>query len=146
VDNNQTEGGTLPDLEGRRAELYARLASTGDFRRGSISENYRRCGKPNCACAQPRHPGHGPRFLWTRSTAGGKTKGRQLSSGELEKVRQELANYKDFVATTEAIVEVNEEICEARAVPPLAEDAPPGGPGAGKGGSSTGSGRPSRRK
>jgi hypothetical protein len=25
----------------------------------------RRCGKPNCVCAQPDHPGHGPRYLWT---------------------------------------------------------------------------------
>ena len=58
--------------------LYEQLAATGDFRRGSISENYRRCGKPNCACAQPDHPGHGPRYLWTRTVAGRGTKGRQL--------------------------------------------------------------------
>ena len=61
---------SLPELETRRARLYARLAAIGDFRRGGISENYRRCGKPNCACAQPGHPGHGPRFLWTRTVAG----------------------------------------------------------------------------
>ena len=55
------------ELEQQRDRLYAELAATGDFRRGSISENYRRCGKPNCACAQPDHPGHGPRYLWTRT-------------------------------------------------------------------------------
>ncbi|MGH3519041.1 MAG: DUF6788 family protein [Haloechinothrix sp.] len=50
------------------------MAGTGDFRRGSVIENYRRCGKPNCACAQPDHPGHGPRYLskpprsWTSTT------------------------------------------------------------------------------
>jgi len=48
---------SLDDLEERRAHLYEQLAATGDFRRGSISENYRRRGKPNCACAQPDHPG-----------------------------------------------------------------------------------------
>ena len=42
-------------------------AAVGDFRRGSVSENCRKCGKPNCVCAAPDHPGHGPRFLWTRS-------------------------------------------------------------------------------
>ena len=61
---------SLDDLERRRARLYDQLAATGDFRRGTISENYRRCGKPNCACAEPGHPGHGPRYLWTRTVAG----------------------------------------------------------------------------
>ena len=61
---------SLDDLERKRAHLYDELAATGDFRRGSISENYRRCGKPNCVCAQPDHPGHGPRYLWTRTVAG----------------------------------------------------------------------------
>ncbi len=103
----------LDELERRRAELYARLAGTGDFRPGSVSETWRRCGKPNCACAQPGHPGHGPRYLWTRS-AGGRTRSRQLAAAELDKVRREIASYRRFVAVTEQIVEVNEAICEAR--------------------------------
>ncbi|WP_425271500.1 DUF6788 family protein, partial [Mycobacterium innocens] len=36
----------LEDLEQQRARLYEQLAATGDFRRGSVSANYRRCGKP----------------------------------------------------------------------------------------------------
>ena len=83
----------LDELERHRAELYARLAGTGDFRPGSVSETWRRCGKPNCACARPDHPGHGPRYLWTRS-AGGRTRSRQLAAAELDKVRREVANYK----------------------------------------------------
>ena len=76
----------LEELERQRAELYARLAGTGDFRPGSVNETWRRCGKPNCACAQPGHPGHGPRYLWTRS-AGGRTRTRQLAAAELGKVQ-----------------------------------------------------------
>jgi hypothetical protein len=115
---------SLGDLERQREWLYAELAATGDFRRGSISENYRRCGKPNCACAQPDHPGHGPRYLWTRTVAGRGTKGRQLSAAEVDKVRAELANYQRFAAVSEQIVEVNEAICEARPPNPVAS-APP---------------------
>jgi len=63
---------SLPELESRRAGLFARLAAIGDFRRGSITENYRRCGKPNCACARPGHRGHGPQYNLTRRV-GGKT-------------------------------------------------------------------------
>ena len=137
---------SLDDLEQQRDRLYAQLAATGDFRRGSISENYRRCGKPNCACAQPDHPGHGPRYLWTRTVAGRGTKGRQLSAGEVDKVRGELANYQRFAAVTEQIVAVNEAICEAR--PPNAGGhvAPPAGTGAEKGGSASRSRRSSRRR
>jgi hypothetical protein len=134
---------SLRELEEQRDRLYARLAATGDFRRGSVTENYRRCGKVNCACAQPGHPGHGPRFLWTRSVPGSGTRGRQLAPGEVEKVRRELAGYQQFAALTEQIVEVNEAICEARpAAAPAAGDPPgPQQPDGEKGGSGHGSRR-----
>ncbi len=132
----------LTELEARRARLFERLAAIGDFRRGSISENYRRCGKPNCACAQPGHPGHGPRFLWTRTVAGRGTRGRQLAAGEVAKVRGELDHYQEFADLSEEIVEVNEAICEARPVPPSAEEELPAGPAGEKGGSA----RRSRRR
>jgi hypothetical protein len=130
----------LPELEQQRAQLYARLAETGDLRPGSISATFRRCGKPNCACAQPGHRGHGPRWLWTKS-AGGRTRTRQLASAELDKVRAELANYKQFASLAEQIVEVNEAICEARPVTPAA-----GGSPAGQAGERGGSAPRSRRR
>lgn len=133
---------SLPELEQQRAELFARLAATGDLRPGSINATYRRCGKPNCACARPGHSGHGPRWLWTRS-AGGKTRTRQLSRDEVGKVRAELANYKEFTGLSEQIVEVSEAICEARPVP--AADAPAAaGPEGEKGGSAPASPRKRR--
>ena len=67
---------SLLELEAERDRLYVQLSVVGDFRRGSVSENWRRCGKPNCVCAQPDHPGHGPRFLWTRAARGRGTVGR----------------------------------------------------------------------
>jgi uncharacterized protein DUF6788 len=70
-----------------------------------VSENYRKCGKPNSACAQPDHRGHGPRFLWTRTARGRGTVGRQLAAGEVEKVRREVARYAEFAAISEQIAE-----------------------------------------
>lgn len=123
---------TLSELEAERDRLYAQLAAVGDFRRGSVSENWRRCGKPNCACAQPGHPGHGPRMLWTRSESRGKTVGRQLAAGEVDKVRGEIARHAEFTEISRKIVEVNERICEAR---PAAGTASPSVPEGEKGGS-----------
>ena len=129
----------LPELEAERDRLYAQLSTAGDFRRGSVSENYRKCGKPNCACAAAGHPGHGPRLLWTRSAGSRRTVGRQLVAAEVEKVRREIARYAEFTAAVEQIVEVNERICEAR---PAARTQAPPVPEGEKGGSSPRSRKP----
>ena len=55
----------LNELEAKRRSLHKKLEEIGDFRRGTISVNYRKCGKKNCACAKPGHPGHGPQYLWS---------------------------------------------------------------------------------
>jgi hypothetical protein len=133
---------SLPELMAERDRLFAQLSMVGDFRRGSVSENWRRCGKPNCACAAPEHPGHGPRFLWTRSAGRRKTVARQLAAGEVEKVRREIARHAEFAATVEQIIEVNEKICEAG---PAAGSAAGEGP-SGTGGEKGGSGMRSRRR
>jgi len=124
---------SLLELEAERHRLYAQLSMIGDFRRGSVTQNWRRCGKPNCACAAPDHPGHGPRFLWTRSAGRRKTVGRQLAAAEVDKVRREVARHGQFAATVEQIAQVNEKICEVR--PVAGADAPPVPEGE-KGGSS----------
>src|SRR5208282_367626 len=117
---------SLPELEAERERLYAQLSAVGDFRRGSVSENYRTCGKPD-------HPGHGPRFLWTRTARGRGTVGRQLAAGEVAKVRREVARHAEFAAISERIAEVNEKICEVRPVAGLVAPSVPEGE---KGGSS----------
>ena len=114
---------SLSELEALRDRLFARLAAVGDFRRGSVTVNYRKCGKPNCACAAPEHPGHGPRFLWTRTEGRRKRVGRQLAAEEVEKVRGEIGRHADFEEISAQIVDVSERICEAR--PPAGSAAPP---------------------
>jgi len=51
---------TIETLEAQRKALYQKFQEMSDFRRGTISVNYRKCGKKNCACAKAGHPGHGP--------------------------------------------------------------------------------------
>ena len=135
----------LAEMEARRARLFERLAAVGDFRRGSVSENWRRCGKQSCRrCAEPGSRGHGPRWLWTRTVPGRGTIGRQLRAEELGKVRAELENYQRFAALAEEIAEVSEAICEARPTPAHAGRAPdPEGQKRGFPGSSS---RSSRRR
>lgn len=141
---------SLPELEAQRDRLFEQLRAVGDFRPGTVSENYRRCGKANCACARPEHPGHGPRLLWTRHEAGGKTVGRQLSAAEVDKVRREVEAYHRFSKISAQLAKVSEAICEARPVEPpgakLAGKAQDAGSDGERGGSRAGSGTGSRRR
>lgn len=106
----------LETLERRRQRLVQDLAALGDFRRGTISVNYRRCGKPTCACAQVGHSGHGPQYLWN-ATIGGKSHARNLRLGpEVEKVGAEVETYRTFVRLCAELVEVNERMCDLRPV------------------------------
>ena len=103
-------------MESQRARLLQQLADSGDMRRGSINEVYRRCGKDNCACAQPEHPGHGPFYAYT-TKVNGKTKTLQLRPGALlSKIEREVSEYKRFRSTSDRVIEVNEHICNARGV------------------------------
>jgi hypothetical protein len=135
----------LAGLERRRAELYQELSQVGDFRRGTLRAVRRKCGRPNCACAQPGHPGHGPQYNLSRSV-GGRTVTRHLKPGpELDKITAEVAEYERFRALVGRVTEINEEICEARpAVPSVGQSL--AGPGTEKGGSAPGSPRHSRRR
>lgn len=122
-------------LEARRAELYAQLSEVGDFRRGSLSAVYRRCGKPNCACAAPGHPGHGPQWNLTRKV-NGRTVTEHLKPGpELDKARREIAGYQRFRDLAGQITEVSEQICRLRTVLPGEDAGAPPVTGGEKGGS-----------
>ncbi len=105
---------TVEDLERQRDALYRQLGELGDFRRGTISVNYRKCGKVYCACARAGHPGHGPQYLWN-ATIKGKSHAKNLRLGvELEKVGREVENYRRLVSWWDQWIEVNEKICQSR--------------------------------
>jgi hypothetical protein len=107
---------TLESLEKKRKDLYQKLERLGDFRRGTISVNYRRCGKKKCICTKPGHPGHGPQYLWN-TTIKGKSYAKNLRLGpELEKYTKQTANYRSFLKLSEELVQVNERICALRPV------------------------------
>ena len=113
----------LKTLEIKRDRLFQQLQTLGDFRPGTISVNYRKCGKKNCVCAKPGHRGHGPQFLWN-TTQGSKSRAQSLQLGpELEKTRKELENYHQFLRLSKELVAVNEQICRFRPVEPVQNDA-----------------------
>jgi len=112
----------IKQLESKRKSLYEKLADLGDFRRGTISVNYRKCGKKNCACAKPGHPGHGPQYLWN-TTIKGKSYAKNLKIGpELQKYLAETDNFRIFIDLCDEIIQINEKICDLLAVPEVVDE------------------------
>lgn len=113
---------TLEELEQKRSGLYQQMQALGDFRPGTISVNFRKCGKSNCSCAQPGHPGHGPQYLWN-TTSGGRSRAQNLQLGpQLARARRELENHQAFLRLCRELVEINEKICMVRPVIPIQDE------------------------
>lgn len=108
---------TLSELATQHQQVIHELEEIIGFRRGTISVNYRKCGKRNCACAKPGHPGHGPQYLWS-ATIQGKSCAKNLTLGpELEAYQKNTEEYRRFQQLIEKLVQINEKIFELRPIP-----------------------------
>jgi hypothetical protein len=106
----------IKKLRQKKAALHKKLSQLGAFRRGTISINYRKCGKKNCVCAKPDHKGHGPQYLWS-TTVKGKSYAKNLKIGpELQKYITETENYRIFVDLCDKIIKVNQKLCDLQGV------------------------------
>ena len=105
----------LRDLESQRADLIQQFAGLGDLRSGSISDTSGRCGKPNCRCHQPGSPPHGPNPRLTYKVQGKTVTESLPTPAAQKKVEREIAEFRHFEQLVRAFIEVNAQICRARA-------------------------------
>lgn len=112
-------------LATQRDRLRHQLAEIGDLRPGSLVPNYRRCGKPTCRCSTEGHPGHGPHWILTHKVKG-KTRTRVIPLSEVEKTRAHIAECQRLRRLVGELVEVSEELCQAR----MEQSRPEAGEGA----------------
>lgn len=100
-------------LAERRQALKAAITEVGDLRPGQLTPRFRKCGKPNCHCATPGDPGHGPSWSLTRVVAG-KTVTRIIPAGPaVAQTQAQLEEYRRFRQLSHDLVEVSEALCEA---------------------------------
>ena len=98
----------------RRQQLLQAVLELGDLRPGSLVARYRRCGKPNCHCARPEDRGHGPSFSLTRRVAG-KTVTKIIPPGPaVDRTREQISEYRRLRSLVKELVEVSEQICQAK--------------------------------
>ena len=81
------------------------------FRPGSLEHMYRKCGKPNCHCAQPGAKGHGPVWILTRKVKN-KTVSKTIKKDAVELTHAQIKNYHEFQELIREYVEKNVKICD----------------------------------
>ena len=100
-------------LQKRRQELLARIAALGDLRPGSLVQNYRRCGRPNCSCADKQHPGHGPYWLLTR-TVKGRTRSQSIPATQVKATQAQIAECRRLRRLVAELIDVSDDLCRSR--------------------------------
>ncbi len=82
----------IQQLENKIAKLKADLATLGELRPGSLSEQYNVCGRPNCRCKGSPPQRHGP-YCQLSYTRNGKSSSRFVKQSELAAVRRQVEHY-----------------------------------------------------
>ena len=114
VRQEATHDHILEALCGKRDQLSASLAHIEDLRPGFLTARFRKCGKPNCHCAQKGSPGHGPSYSLTHRL-GGKTVTQVIPQGPaIERTKKQIAEYRRFRHLVRELIAVSEQICSAQ--------------------------------
>lgn len=111
------------------------------MRRGSVSERFVKCSKPNCGCHADPDKRHGP-YLSLTALHNGKTKSRYLTPEQSVIARRQIDAGRDFNQQVDAYW----KLCQQWADEELDAVPAPSGEAAKKGGSARASKVKSRRK
>ena len=106
---------TSSDLKRRRRQLLRKLPPLDSVLRGSLIERYKRCGNPNCKCANG--PGHGPKYYLSVSYPGRSPQMDYIAQADYAQVTERLANYTRVREILEEISEINHELLRRREPP-----------------------------
>jgi hypothetical protein len=104
---------TTEELEMRRSTLQEQLARFGGLRLGSLIHRYRRCGKPNCVCAEPGHRGHGC-WVITKRVAGKNVMSTVPDEEDVPEVRRQLEEGRRFWKLAHEFAEASDELSRRR--------------------------------
>jgi len=107
---------SLSALESERSQLLQQFLSLGDLRPGSITAVVRRCGKPNCHCANLGDPGHEPQLRLTRKVNGKSVAESFVSLPAFHKAKREVAEFHRLQSLTAELLAINQQICRLRPV------------------------------
>ena len=91
----------------KRERLLSKLPDLEQVLRGTLVTRFRRCGKPNCRCAQKGDPGHGPAYYLMVTIAKGETIQVYVPKEHKKEVERWIKNFNRARQTLEEITSVN---------------------------------------
>lgn len=100
----------IEQLQSKLNGLRDQFATIGTMRPGTLARYHRKCGKPNCRCADPDHPGH-PGWQLT-STIGSKPRCRGIPASALEQTQAQLSEYVRFQQLVTEFTNLSEQLCD----------------------------------
>lgn len=103
----------IQQLENTIAKIKAALATLGELRPGSLSEQYNVCGRPNCRCKGSRAQRHGP-YYQLSYTRNGKSSSRFVKPSELAAVRRQVENYARLRTLVDRWIDLATELSELK--------------------------------
>jgi hypothetical protein len=99
-------------LRKRRRKLARDLPPLDRVVRGSLTETYKRCGRPNCHCANGR--GHGPKRYLVISQPSGRPRRDYVPNALCPKVAELLDNFHRLRTALNEICSINAELLRRR--------------------------------
>lgn len=100
-------------LRKKRQQLLNKLNTIdGKFIRGSITESYKKCGKPGCKCQNGM--GHGPKYSMTINFPKRNPEHDYIPLESIDQVKEYVASYHKFKDIVEQICVINREILKRR--------------------------------
>jgi hypothetical protein len=99
-------------LRRRRRNLVHGLPPLEKVLRGSLTETYKRCGRPNCHCVDG--PGHGPKRYLVISQPGGRPRRDYVPNAVCEQVVHLIDNFHRLREALNEICAINAELLRRR--------------------------------
>jgi len=103
----------LTKLQVQKEAILQQIGELDEFRQGSLSPRYRKCGKPYCHCAKEGSKGHGPLWMTTRSSQG-KTISKAIPQEKVETTFKQIDTFHQFQNLVREYIETNIKICDAQ--------------------------------
>lgn len=100
-------------LQIQKDQILQKISELNDFRQGSLSPRYRKCGKSYCHCAKEGSKGHGPLWMTTRSV-GGKTISKAIPKEKVDITFKQIDRFHQFQKLVHEYIEANIKICDTR--------------------------------
>ena len=104
---------TIDRLQAQKEKILQQISELGDFRQGSLSPRFRKCGKSYCHCAKEGSKGHGPLWMTTRSVKG-KTTSKAIPKEKVDATFKQIDTFHQFRNLVREYVETNIKICDTR--------------------------------